>query len=220
IYVFGQTLGQLESEPAYSVRVYNPKSDTWVFGTNMTSTRYGFSVAVADDVIYVLGGCTVSYPVPYFSFPYGPAIKQWATVTAYYPFNYGHPDPSYDGTPPKVEVLSPQEGISTATNMTLEFTVNESTTSMGYVLDNSKVVEITGNTTLSNLSFGSHSLIVQATDVTGNVGYSETIAFTIAEPTQIGSEFPMVWLFVGVLVVFVAAVCVGVFVYLRKRSRG
>jgi hypothetical protein len=182
IYVFGKTFGQWEDEPQNTVRVYNPISDKWGFGADMLTERYGFSVAVVNDVFYAIGGYTTSYPEPYFSFPYGPSIKQHATVEQYFPFNYGTPDKSYDGIPPKIEVISPQRGTYTTTNVTLDFTVNESVSSMSYVLDGETGIEIVGNTTLSDLSYGAHNLTIYATDVAGNTGASKTISFTVEEP--------------------------------------
>ncbi|MFQ6074435.1 MAG: hypothetical protein ACE5KC_04360, partial [Candidatus Bathyarchaeia archaeon] len=44
-------------------------------------------------------------------------------------------------------------------------------------------VTISGNTTLSALSNGSHSLVVYAKDTAGNTGASETISFSIEPPT-------------------------------------
>jgi len=55
-------------------------------------------------------------------------------------------------------------------------------------LDNQANVTITGDTTLSGLSEGSHSLIVYANDTVGNTGTSETIHFSIntqQEPSPI-----------------------------------
>jgi hypothetical protein len=217
IYVFGQILGQLEGEPSNTVRVYDTVTGTWVFGTNMTMTRYGFAVAVVNDVFYVIGGYTWSYPVPVFSFPYGPSIKEYATVQQYFPFNYGHPDPSYDGTPPKIEVISPQQGTYTTTNVTLDFTLNESISSISYVLDGKAAVEITGNTTIAGLSFGTHNLTVYAADASDNTGSSETITFTVAQEPK-PEPFPII----PVLIIVVACVVVAGagFLLYRKRGRG
>ena len=88
---------------------------------------------------------------------------------------------------------------------------------MGYVLDGKTTVEIDGNTTLSDLSYGSHNLTVYATDVTGNIGASEAIHFTITNP--VSQEVALFSLPVAVAsAVSIAAVaCIGVLLYLRKR---
>jgi len=218
IYVFGNISGQWEDEPSNTVRVYNPVTDKWTFGANMPVQRYDFAVAVVNDVFYVIGGYTWSYPVPVFSFPYGPSIKEYATVQQYFPFNYGHPDPSYDGTPPKIEVISPQQGTYTTTNVTLDFTVNESISSMSYVLDGKAAVEIVGNTTLSNLSYGSHNLTVYATDKAGNIGASPTTYFTIVN-SVFGEEVVSTAVMATIVIVLALITGVGLLVYFKRRHR-
>jgi len=62
----------------------------------------------------------------------------------------------------------------------LTFTVNETTPWIGYSLDKQENVTITGNTTLTDLSYGIHSVTVYANDTAGNMGSSETIYFSEA----------------------------------------
>jgi len=53
---------------------------------------------------------------------------------------------------------------------------------MGYSLDNEENVTIAGNTTLTNLSEGTHNIIVYANDTSGNMGSSSQVYFTIRIP--------------------------------------
>ena len=83
--------------------------------------------------------------------------------------------------PPKVTILSPENATYGVTNISLIFTVNETVSWMGYSLDGAANITITGNTTLTGLSLGSHNIIVYANDTAGNMGASNKVYFTIAE---------------------------------------
>lgn len=87
----------------------------------------------------------------------------------------------FDTTPPTIEILSPQNIIyklrpgEPPIPIPLTFTVNETTPWIGYSLDRQENVTITGNTTLTDLSYGIHSVTIYANDTAGNMGSSETI---------------------------------------------
>jgi hypothetical protein len=117
--------------------------------------------------------------------------------------------PEPDITPPVVSVLSPTSGKYETNEVSLTFMVNEPTSWLGYSLDGQDTVTITGNTTLSGLASDEHTLIVYATDASGNGG-SETIYFNIAPP------FPVEWIIA--IVVIVAAVCGSLLFYFKKKS--
>lgn len=96
--------------------------------------------------------------------------------------NIGSSDMVYftiDTTPPSVLIVSPENKTYTTTDVALTFTTDEPVLWIAYSLDNNSNVEISGNTTLSTLSDGSHSLIVYAKDKAGNTGISETIHFSV-----------------------------------------
>ena len=88
---------------------------------------------------------------------------------------------------------------------------------MRYKLDNETVAEISGNTTITGLSLGSHSLTVYATDDAGNTGASQTIHFTIAEEPE-PEPFPTVPV-VAASIATVVLVGAGLLVYFKKRKR-
>jgi hypothetical protein len=81
---------------------------------------------------------------------------------------------------------------------------------MGYSLDDEANVTIKGNTTLPNLSYGSHNITVHATDIVGHNGASETIYFNITEPfpTTLDVAF----------VASAAVVGVGLLVYFKEHN--
>jgi hypothetical protein len=82
-------------------------------------------------------------------------------------------------------------------------------------LDNQANVTITGNTTLSGLSEGTHSITVYANDAAGNIGYSDTVYFSIN--TQPPEPFPT-WI-VGAAVATIAVATAAIAVFWRRRKQ-
>lgn len=85
-------------------------------------------------------------------------------------------------TPPEIKIISPKNTTYLTSTVPLIFTVNESTSWIGYTLDGQTNVTIFGNTTLTGLSEGSHNIVVYANDTSGNMGKSNTVSFTIHIP--------------------------------------
>ena len=81
---------------------------------------------------------------------------------------------------------------------------------VGYSLDGQTNQTVTGNTTLSGLTTGTHNLTVYAKDDYGNVGSSETIFFTI------NPSFPTIAV-IGILATSIVAGAVTA-VYFKKRK--
>jgi N-acetylneuraminic acid mutarotase len=74
-------------------KVYDPETDSWTSGAAVPTSRQGFATAVADDLIYVIGGFTITYPdMSYWST--GGVLNYFSTVEQYTPFGYGTPDPA------------------------------------------------------------------------------------------------------------------------------
>jgi hypothetical protein len=212
IYVIGDDF----ESGAYDVGVYNPESDTWAVGAKRLVTSYrnimDFGVAIAHDILYVVGGyiCDASYSVSGLG-----VFTPLYSNEQYTPFGYGTPDPSYDGTAPEIAVASPGNRTYYAGDVGLNFTVDEPVFSMHYELDGETAVEISGNTTIAGLSYGSHNITVYAVDAAGNVGASKTVFFTIAEEPE---PFPVAA--VAVVSTAVAAVIgLSLAVYLTKTRR-
>ena len=63
---------------------------------------------------------------------------------------------------------------------------------VGYSLDGAGNVTVSGNTTISGLPAGVHSITVYATDVYGFEGASNTVTFTITAQTASPELFPTV----------------------------
>ena len=65
------------------------------------------------------------------------------------------------------------------TTLPLTFSVSKPASWLGYSLDGEAPVTITENTTLSNLSEGTHIIVVQAKDASGATGVSKPITFKV-----------------------------------------
>ena len=79
-----------------------------------------------------------------------------------------------------ISVLSPENKTYSVTDVPLEYTVNRFFYLTTYSLDGQANVTIIGNTTLTGLSEGPHSIVVYIEDRPGNISSSETIYFTVA----------------------------------------
>jgi len=87
-----------------------------------------------------------------------------------------------DTVHPKLKVLSPLPTKTYfSTNVTLEYQVDESISWAGYSLDGNPIVTSRINTTLTNLSYRTHVITVQANDSAGNLCLSPTIVFTVKD---------------------------------------
>jgi hypothetical protein len=118
--------------------------------------------------------------------------------------------PEPDVTPPVIFISSPKKKAYDPGEIPLTLTVNEPTSWIKYSLDGENNVTITGNTTLPALSSGTHTIILYAQDLAGNVGASGTIHFSV------NAVFPIGWIVVGVALS--AGVVVGVLVYFKRKT--
>ena len=119
--------------------------------------------------------------------------------------------PVKDTIPPTVSILSPENITYATTDIPLIFTVDESVLWMAYSIDNKANTSITVNTTLSELSEGSHCVRLYANDTAGNTGISEMIYFSI-EVAQL-EPFPT-W--IVMIIVVTVGVGVALLVYFTK----
>jgi len=85
----------------------------------------------------------------------------------------------FDVTPPEVTIISPVDRVTyESTSVELIYTVNEPTKWVGYSLDGSGNITISGNITLEKLKNGPHNVTVFAEDLSGNKG-SSTVNFGV-----------------------------------------
>lgn len=119
-------------------------------------------------------------------------------------------------TPPNVSVSSPSNETYRMTNVSLAFSIDKPFNWVGYSLDEQSNVTLNGNTTISNIAYGSHSITVYSNSTFGVIGASKTIDFTVAK-----SE-PFTYMTVSVVSAIVIAVVIGLAVallYYRRRHR-
>ena len=121
-------------------------------------------------------------------------------------------------TPPLITLLSPENKTYDTSDMVLNFRLNKEVTTSTYSLDSLQNVTITGNTSLPKLTNGPHNMVIYAwktwTDSQETVGASETVYFTISE----AEPFPTT-LVISSIIAVVAAVGLGLLVYLKKRRK-
>ena len=139
-----------------ATQIFNPSNNSWSTGTAMPSARAYLGVTIIDDVIYAIGGFDGT---------------NWLnTVEMYKPVGYGT-------VPPQVQITSPEN--NTYANVTLTYTANRGTAWVGYSLDSQVNITLKGNAEFSNLSQGTHNVILYANDTNGNMGSSSIVYFSI-----------------------------------------
>ena len=104
-----------------------------------------------------------------------------------------------------ISLLSPQNQTYTYSDFILNFTLNETASWIGYSLDGQENVTLTDNIRLTNLTYGSHMITVYANDTVGNMASSETVHFSVSEPSSIAwiiTSIIMVGSGIGLLLLF------------------
>ena len=107
------------------------------------------------------------------------------------------------GAPPTISMISPGNQTYYWRSVPLHFGVEGAYAILNYSLDNQANATITGNTTLTNLSDGRHSIVVYASDTVGNTVASKTFYFTIVDPL-----YPVSIAIIVVLIVAVIALAI------------
>jgi hypothetical protein len=178
------------NEPCNLTQIYDPSKDVWASGSQMPTPHVFFGAANVNDELYAIGGSSMHNNSRLIS----------NANEKYLPSK----------TTEDILVNSPQNIIYERNSVALTFAISKPTSWIGYSIDGKEITTILGNTTLSDLSDGSHNVTLYAKDVAGNLGSSETIFFTVAKP----EPFPIVLAASIGIVVLVGA---GLLVYLKKR---
>ena len=190
----------------YENKVYDPATSSWKNGAGIPTQRNSFAVGIIDDLIYVIGGLTITFPIPTGRTNPTSITTMFSTVEQFTPFGYGT-------VPPVVSMVSLKNLASYASSeVPLNFSLNKPAVWMGYSLDGKDNVTVDGNTTITGLSVGIHNITMFAKDANENVGASETITFTIA-------SLPFSTAPVVVSVAIVVIVGAGLLVYFKKRKK-
>ncbi len=118
--------------------------------------------------------------------------------------------PEAGSVKPAVTVYSPESKTYDTCDIPLTFSVDNQGYIFTYTLDDQQEKQITGNTTLTGLTVGTHTLVVSIKDSNGVVETSDTVVFT----TEICFPTGLAVLVVAVVV----AVVVAFLVYLKRQK--
>jgi len=117
-----------------------------------------------------------------------------------------------DIVPPAIEVFSPEnKTYDLKKNVSLTFTLDKPTSFLWYRLDGGEKVGILRNTSLSGLLEGAHNITVYARDEVGNSKASETIYFSVEEPSTTTA--------IGIAVIVAAILNLGILAYYLKKHK-
>lgn len=150
--------------------------------SNMTEAQtYGFCrVNIANALILEVNEVTINGSTPnYLNYPaYDNGTNKWIY------FDYAHSTLEiaiigFDLEPPNIRIISPLNDSYSTNTISLEFSVDELASWMGFSLDGQEIETIGGNSSLLSLSEGAHSLVVLANDTAGNTGQSDPVEFSV-----------------------------------------
>jgi parallel beta-helix repeat protein len=117
-----------------------------------------------------------------------------------------------EAIPSKVSVLSPLKQTYSKSNISLTLSINKPVSWISYSLDGQQNVTIIGNTTIPNITYGSHSITVYANDTFGIISGSQTIHFSVVKP------FPIVTILVAVSTAIAVVIALVLLLYRRHRK--
>jgi hypothetical protein len=119
---------------------------------------------------------------------------------------------------PEVVLLSPQNTTYASTEVSLTFTCDRQIWSADYVLEGEEGhMSLSGNTTLTRLSNGTHTITVYVFTTEREQANSQTVHFTASSEPQLQPEpFPTKLIIASIIAVVV--ISIGLLVYFKKRK--
>lgn len=120
------------------------------------------------------------------------------------------------GERPIIILLHPENKTYTTSSVSLTFFVNEEVSWIGYSLDGNTNTTISGNSTLSDLANGSHTLVIYARDDAGNTWSSTILHFSVDTDTAESEPFSLEIVAAIVVIVIAAALGATYFIKLRR----
>ncbi|HSQ49453.1 MAG TPA: NosD domain-containing protein, partial [Candidatus Deferrimicrobiaceae bacterium] len=135
------------------------------------------------------------------------------------PYDIGNVAVDYEewSSPLRLAILSPQNATYNATRIDLTFTVSQPTSWLAYSLDSQTNSTINGNTTLTGLARGTHTITVYVNNTQGATTTSDTITFYIdADDTN-----PILNIAAGSVIIAAAAAvtAAGLLLHRRKKAK-
>ncbi len=141
---------------------------------------------------------TVYYGWQYLGVPQNPSLERFEV------FSLKTVEFIVDRSPPAITQLSIVNQTYNNPDVPLSFCIDSEPSWIAYDLDNKGNITIQGNTTITNLTSGSHSIVIFANDTSGNIGKTGIIEF------HVKSEVPVATIDVGIIAVALVIVGVGV----------
>jgi hypothetical protein len=176
---------KVNTEGQGQLKLLSPQNQTFNYNKDIPVTFNVNPNASITSMGYTLDQQS-NVTIPRNTTIYGPISDGPHTLKVYSVFSdilpvYSIINFTVDTTPPDVSLISLEEETYNASTVPLVFTVNETTSLITYILDG-KVHTSDGNTTMTILRDGDHTLKVYATDEAGNAGSTETISFNVQVP--------------------------------------
>lgn len=113
--------------------------------------------------------------------------------------------------PPLISSLSIEDRVYNSSSIPLNYTVSGVVSTVKYSLDGSENVTLAGNTTLTGLSSGNHTLRIYAIDENRHIETSQFTSFSITE-----SQSVPIWLLTVTFIAVILSVCLLVYFFKRK----
>jgi hypothetical protein len=200
------------------ISILSPQNQTYNYNKNIPVDLSVNKNSSLVSIGYVLDDA-LNVTIPRNTTLYGPLSDGNHTLRVYSSYSDVLPASAtinftVDTTAPNVSVLSVQDKTYNSSDIPLVYAVNESTSLITYVLDG-KVYTVYGNSTLTGLQNGNHSLLVYGTDEVGNVGDSGTINFEVKVPLPIQMAYGV---FPPMAIVLIGGVSVLVYLRIRRQS--
>ena len=135
-------------------------------------------------------------------------------------------DTNYKPYTPELAILSPQNKTYTTAEVPLTFTINEPILHAHYMLDRhdpflflSGDTELTGNSTLTDLSNGMHNITITVVTERGSASQTTYFSININDASTTNNSDPTIPAVVAGSIGATAAVGFGFMVYFKKRKR-
>jgi hypothetical protein len=156
--------------------------------TSNSANQNATSINYTKNCKLIVGTNRLTIYVSAITRYYGPFSGKWAPI---YDYDVSNSENfTFEVNTLDITNLSLENRTYTNSILPLTFCINGTSSWISYSLDNQANQTIAGNSTLTGLGEGDHSLVVYANDTFGNMGKSDTVYFNIELPTPTPSPIP------------------------------